>query len=75
MTKYEIERLEYALQNPWVFKYNFGHIELVRKFYWASKWPTLEGRLNNQLGDREEAIKQLKETMLITPLAEKYLNK
>jgi hypothetical protein len=33
MNKEEIERMEYALQNPWVFKYHFGHIELIRKYY------------------------------------------
>jgi hypothetical protein len=33
MTKEQIDRLEYAIANPWVFKYDFGHIELLRKYY------------------------------------------
>ena len=29
----ERERVEYALENQWVLKYNFGHWELIKKYY------------------------------------------
>lgn len=29
--KFEYERMKYALENPWVLKYDFGHIEIIQK--------------------------------------------
>ena len=37
------------------------------------KWPTLEGRLANKLTSTEEAITQLKNTVEISPIANKIL--
>jgi hypothetical protein len=37
-------------------------------------WPTLQGRLTNALGSREEAVRQLQTTMQITPLAKAVLS-
>jgi len=28
----DLERIRYALLNPWVLQYDFGHIELLRKY-------------------------------------------
>lgn len=39
------------------------------------KWPTLKGRLNQLLESRREALQQLKETLPLTELAEKELEK
>ena len=30
--QWEIERVKYAINNPWVFDYNFGHKELLNKY-------------------------------------------
>jgi hypothetical protein len=27
----ENERIKYALEHPWVFNYNFGHLQLIEK--------------------------------------------
>lgn len=32
MSRQDLERVDYALANPWVFQYDFGHIELVRLY-------------------------------------------
>jgi hypothetical protein len=40
-----------------------------------SKWPTLEGRLNNPLTTEKEALLQLQETMPLTDYATKKLKK
>jgi hypothetical protein len=29
----ERDRVEYALNNPWVLQYDFGHLELIKKYY------------------------------------------
>lgn len=29
----ELARVEYAVKNPWVFQYNFGHKELLIKYF------------------------------------------
>ena len=40
------------------------------------KWPTLEGRLNQPLTSRGEALRQMKNSGdILTPLAERYLEK
>jgi hypothetical protein len=39
------------------------------------KWPTLQGRLNNPLTSRAEAIKQLKITTPITETAKNVLKR
>ena len=31
--EFEIERAKYALDNIWVLQYNFGHIELIKKYF------------------------------------------
>lgn len=36
-------------------------------------WPTLEGRLNQPLTSRVEAVRQLQTTMPITPVAQAVL--
>ncbi len=36
MSKQDIDRIEYALENPWVLQYDFGHFELIKKYYYAS---------------------------------------
>lgn len=39
-------------------------------------WPTLEGRLSHPLTSRGEALRQMKDNGdILTPLAEKYLEK
>lgn len=41
-----------------------------------SKWPTLEGRLNQPLTSRGEALRQMKANGdILSPLAERYLEK
>jgi hypothetical protein len=41
--KIERGRLEYALNHPWVLQYNFGHLELIKKYYEMTKiWRLLE---------------------------------
>lgn len=42
----------------------------------SPKWPTLEGRLNQPLTSRGEALAQMKANGdILTPLAERYLQK
>jgi hypothetical protein len=38
-------------------------------------WPTLEGRLNQPLTSRVEAVRQLQTMMPITPVAQAVLNR
>lgn len=40
----------------------------------SSKWPTLEGRLNNPITDELTALLQLKESVPLSELGEKRLN-
>jgi hypothetical protein len=41
-----------------------------------SKWPTLEGRLNNPLSSRKEALLQLKQNgMILSKSAQKELDR
>jgi hypothetical protein len=40
----------------------------------SPKWPTLEDRIKNKLNSTEEAIRQLKNTVEISPIAQEILD-
>ena len=41
----------------------------------SPKWPTLEERIKNKLNSTEEAIRQLKNTVEISPVAQEILDR
>ncbi len=41
----------------------------------SPKWPTLEDRIKNKLNSTEEAIRQLKNTVEISPIAQEILDR
>lgn len=41
----------------------------------SAKWPTLEDRIKNKLNSTEEAIRQLKNTVEISPIAQEILDR
>lgn len=41
----------------------------------SPKWPTLEERIKNKLNSTEEAIRQLKNTVEISPIAQEILDR
>ena len=41
----------------------------------SPKWPTLEDRIKNKLNSTEEAIRQLKNTVEISPVAQEILDR